>query len=133
MDPARQHLHLPRRQLGVDGLVGPSLHRALDGYDVFGPQPLRDRRQGLIITHDDLRNAASVADVKKRHAAQVADPVNPAKQCRAATDIGRPKVAAGMRPGQIAKRLRHVDDSGSRFNRSRFRVPLRDSVRAATG
>jgi hypothetical protein len=55
-----------------------------------------------------LRDPVAIAYIDKRHAAEVANPVDPTKQHRVRADIVRTQCATGMCACQITQLLSHL-------------------------
>jgi hypothetical protein len=102
-------LDLAGLELGIGRLGRAAPHAAGDADHVLRAQPLGLRHlRRVVVVEDDLRDARAVAHVHEQQAAEVAYPVDPAKQHHAGADVRRAERAAGMSASQFTELLSHV-------------------------
>ena len=97
-----EHLDLAGRELRVDGLVGPALHHAANADDVFGPEALGHRHQGVVVANHELRDARAVAQIDERDPAEIADSMDPAEQHDVRADVFGAQRSAGVCSSEVA-------------------------------
>ena len=102
LDLGGEELHLTRRQLGVDGALGPVAHAAVDADHPLRAHRLGDLESGAVGVGDHLREPVVVAQVDEQQAAVVAHAVHPTGQA-----AGNAHVALAQRPAGVGAVAMH--------------------------